>query len=135
MGTIVCAVDDSPEAQEALRAAVRLSDDSGLRLLVVHVEERAGTGSNHRGSEQRGRQLLERLLASQGLNGRADRRVEVGERANELARVAAEEAASVIVVGSRSRHWWRRRRTSRLTAELAATAACPVVVVPPTQRR
>jgi nucleotide-binding universal stress UspA family protein len=136
MGTIVCAVDDSPEAEEALRVAVRLSDDSGLRLLVVHVEERAGTGSNRGGAaEQRGRQLLERLLASQGLNGRADRRVEVGERANELARVAAEEAASVIVVGSCSRHWCRGRRTSRLTAELAATAACPVVVVPPTQRR
>jgi nucleotide-binding universal stress UspA family protein len=136
MGTIVCAVDDSPEAEEALRVAVRLSDDSGLRLVVVHVEERAGTGSNRRGvAEQRGRQLLERLLASQGLNGPVDRRVEVGERANELVRVAAEEAASVIVVGSRSRHWWRRRRTSRLTADLVATAACPVVVVPPARRR
>ena len=136
MGTIVCAVDDSPEAEEALRVAVRLSGDAGLRLVVVHVEERAGAGSNRRGAaEQRGRQLLERLLASQGLNGGADRRVEVGERANELARVAAEEAASVIVVGSRSRRWWRRRRTSRLTADLVATAACPVVVVPPTRRR
>jgi nucleotide-binding universal stress UspA family protein len=136
MGTIVCAVDDSPEAEEALRVAVRLSGDAGLRLVVVHVEERAGPGSTRRGAaEQRGRQLLERLLASQGLNGRADRRIEVGERANELARVAAEEAASVIVVGSRSRRWWRRRRTGRLTADLVATAACPVVVVPPTRRR
>ena len=136
MGTIVCAVDDSPEAEEALRVAVRLSGDAGLRLVVVHVEERAGAGSNRRdAAEQRGRQMLERLLASQGLNGRADWRIEVGERASELARIAAEEAASVIVVGSRSRRWWRRRRTSRLTADLAATAACPVVVVPPTRRR
>ena len=136
MATIVCAVDDSPEAQEALRAAVRLSDDSGLRLVVVHVEERAGTGSNRRGAaEHRERQLLERLLASQGLNGQTDRRVEVGERANELARVAAEEAASVILVGSRSRHWWQGQRTSKLTADLAVTAACPVVVVPPAARR
>jgi nucleotide-binding universal stress UspA family protein len=139
MGTIVCAVDDSPEAEEALRAAVRLSRDAGLRLVAVHVEERADAqhaGSHDRAAaEQRGRQLLERLLTSHALNGRADRRVEVGERANELARVAAEEAASVIVVGSRSRHWWRRRRTSRLTADLIATASCPVVVVPPARRR
>ena len=44
MGTIVCAVDDSPEAEEA-RVAVRLSGDAGLRLVVVHVEERADAGS------------------------------------------------------------------------------------------
>ena len=136
MGTIVCAVDDSPEAEEALRAAVRLSGDAGLRLVVVHVEERADAGSNDRAAaEQRGRQLLDRLLAAQGMNGRVDKRVEVGERANELARVAAEEAASVILVGSRRRRWWRGRRTSKLTADLAATAACPVVVVPPARRR
>ena len=134
MGTIVCAVDDSPEAEEALRAAVQLSGDAGLRLVAVHVEERAGGGSDRRAeAEQRGWQLLDRLLAA--VNGRMDKRVEVGERANELARVAAEEAASVILVGSRRRHWWRGRRTNKLTADLAATAACPVVVVPPARRR
>ena len=136
MGTIVCAVDDSPEAEEALRAAVRLSGDAGLRLVAVHVEDRAGGGSDRPAeAEQRGRQLLDRLAATHGLNGRVDKRVEVGERANELARVAAEEAASVILVGSRRRHWWRGRHTSKLTADLAVTAACPVVVVPPARRR
>ena len=136
MGTIVCAVDDSPEAEEALRAAARVSYNARLRLVAAHVEERADAGSNNGvAAEQRGRQLLDRLLAAQGLNGRADKRVEIGERASELARVAAEEAASVILVGPRRRRWWRRRRTSRLTADLAATAACPVVVVPPGRRR
>lgn len=135
MGTIVCAVDDSPEAGEALRAAVRLSGDAGLRLVAVHVEEHADAGSDHRSAEQRGRQLLDRLLARHALNGNADKRVEVGERASELARVAEEEAASVIVVGSRRRHWWRGRRTSKLTGDLAATAPCPVVVVAPARRR
>ena len=132
MGTIVCAVDNSPEAEEALRVAARLSGDAGLRLVVVHVEQSIGAGADTRGTaQQHARQLLDRLLATQGLNDGADKRVELGEPANELARVAAEEAASVIVVGSRRRHWWRRRSTSRLTADLAATAACPVVVVPP----
>jgi nucleotide-binding universal stress UspA family protein len=134
VGTIVCAVDDSQEAEEALRVAARLSDDAGLRLVVAHVEEPAHTRSVRETSEQRGRQLLDRLLATQGPDGGADKRVEVGERANELARVAAEEAASLIVVGSRRRHWWRRRRTTSLTSDLAATAACPVVVVPPAAR-
>jgi len=136
MGTIVCAVDNSPEAEEALRVAVRLSGDAGLRLVVVHVAQSIGTGADLRAAaEQHARQLLDRLLAAQGLNGGADKRLELGEPTNELARVAAEEAASVIVVGSRRRHWWRRLSTSKLTADLAATAPCPVVVVPPAARR
>jgi len=134
MGAIVCAVDESPEAGEALRVAVRLSGDAGLRLVTVHVEH-ADAGSDHGSAEQRGRQLLDRLLARHAVNGNADKRVEVGERASELARVAEEEAAIVIVVGSRRRHWWRGRRTSKLTADLAATSPCPIVVVPPARRR
>jgi nucleotide-binding universal stress UspA family protein len=136
MGTIVCAVDDSPEAQEALRVAARLSGDAGLRLVVVHVEDTVGAGADVRhAAEQRGRQLLDRLLATQGLNGGTDRRVEVGIRSNELARVAAEEAALLIVLGSRSNRWSPGRRMSRLTADLSATADCPVVVVPAPARR
>lgn len=131
MGTIVCAVDDSPEAQEALRVAVRLSGETGLRLVVVHVADTVGAGADvRRAAEHHGRQLVDRLLAAQGLNGSTDRRVEVGIRSNELARVAAEEAALLIVLGSRSKRWCSGRRMSRLTADLSATADCPVVVVP-----
>jgi nucleotide-binding universal stress UspA family protein len=64
----------------------------------------------------------------------AERRLEVGEPAETLARIASEEAAALIVVGSRRRRW-RRQLRSRLAAELAATAPCPVVVVPPAERR
>jgi nucleotide-binding universal stress UspA family protein len=132
MGTLVCAVDDTPESAEALRISVRLSRDTDLRLVVVHVEDTVGAGADFRaGADRRGRQLLDRLLAAQGLNGNLDRRVEVGPPAKELARVAAEEAASLIVVGSRRRRWWRGSGASRLTADLSATVSCPVVVVPP----
>ncbi len=125
MGTIVCAVDDSPEAEEALRVAVRLSGDAALRLVVVHVEKRTSRidgrvrRSNAAGSCSTG------SSPTQGLNGGADKRVEVGERANELARVAAEEAASVILVGSRGRHWWRRRSTSRLDGRASRDCGLP----------
>ena len=131
MGTLVCGVEDSPEAAEALRVATRLSHDAGLRLVVVHVEDTIGPRIRFRtGAQQRGRQLLDRVLAKQTLSRGVDTRVEVGPPAEELARVAAEEAATLILVGSPSRHCWRRRRRSRLTAELVATADCPVVVVP-----
>jgi nucleotide-binding universal stress UspA family protein len=132
MGTIVCAVDSSPEAEEALRVAARLSGDAGFRLVVAHVEGAVGGGPAFRRSAQdRGRHLLDRLLAGHGLNGSVDRRLEVGAPAHELARVAAEEAATLILVGSRRRRRWQRSATSRLAADLAATADCPVVVVPP----
>lgn len=135
MGTLVCAVDDSPEAAEAFRVAVRLSRDADWRLVVVHVEDIVGAGSALRGTaNQRGRQFLDRFLATQGLDGGLDRRVEVGAPAKTLARIAEEEAASLILVGSRRHRWWRRR-TSRLTADLSATAGCPVVIVPPAFRR
>ena len=136
MGTIICAVDDSVEAAEALRVATRLSGDAGLRLVVVHVEDTVGVGSDVRAAaHQRGRDLLDRVLAVQGLNGGTDRRVEVGSRSNELARVAEEEAASLIVLGFGGKRRWPTRRTSRLAAELSATADCPVVVAPPPSRR
>jgi nucleotide-binding universal stress UspA family protein len=136
MSTLVCAVDDSPESAEALRVAARLSQDGDLRLVVVHVEDTVGAGSDLRqGAHERGWRLLDRLLAGQGLNGGVDRRVEAGAPAKELARVAAEEAASLILVGSRRRRWWRGRGMSRLTADLSATAGCPVVVVPPAAPR
>jgi nucleotide-binding universal stress UspA family protein len=132
MGTLVCAVEESPEAEEALRVAARLSREADLRLVVVHAEDAGGVGSASRSSAQpRGRYLLDRLLARQELAGAVDMRVEVGPVAEELARVAAEEAASVILVGCPRRRCWRRRRLSTLTRELAATAGCPVMVVPP----
>jgi nucleotide-binding universal stress UspA family protein len=132
MGTLVCAVEDSPEAEEALRVAARLSRDADLRLVVVHVEGTGTVASGLRGAAQRrGRYLLDRLLARQALAGTVDMRVEVGPAAEELARVAAEEAASMILLGSPRRRCWRRRRLSSLTRELAATAGCPVMVVPP----
>jgi nucleotide-binding universal stress UspA family protein len=136
MGTIVCAIDDSPEAAEALRVAARLSDDVGLRLVVAHVEDSVGAGSDVlRSAQHRGDEMLNRILRAEGLSGDSDRRVEVGARSSELARVAAEEAASLIVVGSRSRRWWPGRGTSKLTGELATTAECPVLVVPAPARR
>lgn len=136
MGAIICAIEATPEADEALRAAVRLSRDARLRLVLVHVEESAGTDPAGRSAAQRrGRQLLERAAASQGVEGEADLRVELGEPARSLARVAAEEAASVIVLGSRRLHWWQRRPVSGLSAVLAATAPCPVAVVPQPARR
>ncbi|HEY6397372.1 MAG TPA: universal stress protein [Solirubrobacteraceae bacterium] len=137
--TIVCAVDESPGAAEAIAVAAALSEGLGLRLVLAHVVEGDGPSNGldtggvqgHRG----GQRLLERVARKHNLERAADRRAEVGDRASELSRIAGEEAAVLIVVGSRGRYRGGRGRLSRLSAELGSTAPCPVVVVPPHPRR
>jgi nucleotide-binding universal stress UspA family protein len=139
MKTIVCAVDESPGAAEALAVAASLSSDLGLRLVLAHVVDghRRTNGRVIGGAraQQGGQRLLERVAHKHSLGGDADRRAEVGDRASELSRIAGEEAAVMIVVGSRDRFRRQRSLTSRLSAELRATAPCPVLVIPPRPRR
>ena len=121
MATIVCGIDDSPAALEALRVASVLSARVDARLVLAHA---AGSTAHRSGT-----QLLER--AAHEHNPGAERRVEVGHPSDALARIAAEEAATLIVLGSRRRRLLRGRLGSGLAGDLAATAPCPVVVVPP----
>jgi len=139
MKTILCAVDESPGAAEAVVIAAGLSKDLGLRLVLAHVVDdyRRTNGGGRRDvqAQQGGQRLLEGVARKHSLENSADRRVEVGDRASELSRIASEEAAAVIVVGSRSHYRRRRNLVSGLSAELRTTASCAVVVVPPRPRR
>jgi nucleotide-binding universal stress UspA family protein len=139
MRTMMCAVDESPGAAEAIEVAAGLSKGLGLRLVLAHVVDLHRRTNRmdlddvqaHRG----GQRLLERIARKHNLDSAADHRAEVGNRASELSRIASEEAAVLIVVGSRGRHRRRRGRLSRLSLELRRTAPCPVVVVPALPRR
>jgi nucleotide-binding universal stress UspA family protein len=59
----------------------------------------------------------------------------VGERADALARVAAEEGADLIVIGSRPAGLGNRKLRCTLARELEAATPIPVVVAPPTTRK
>jgi nucleotide-binding universal stress UspA family protein len=139
MKTIVCAVDESAGANEAITVASGLSKNLGLRLVLAHVvdgrDRRNGFALDAVEAQKGGQRLLERIARKHSLEAAADHRAEVGDRASELSRIAGEEAAAVIVVGSRSRSGRRRSLISRLSAELRSTAPCAVLVVPPRPRR
>lgn len=113
MAAIVCGIDDSPGAREALRVAHTLSAEFDVRLVLAHVADGWASGGDEsltrNQSRQGGNRLLERAACEHNLE--AERRVEVGKPAETLARIAAEEAAILIVVGSR-RQGWRRDRKS-----------------------
>jgi nucleotide-binding universal stress UspA family protein len=137
VATIVCGFDDSPGAAEALRVASALSADFDVRLVLAHVAGGWAPGGDESLTTNQALQGGNRLLDRAALehHPRAERRVEVGEPAEALARIAAEEAATVILVGSRRQGRLRPGLHSGLAGELAVTAPCPVVVVPPPSRR
>jgi nucleotide-binding universal stress UspA family protein len=136
MDTIVCGVDPSPGAREALRVAAQLHRSLGFRVVAVHVVDalvRDGpeTGTVVRQRREVGNRLLEHLLAD-GELGSLERRVELGDPVEQLAAVALEEGAELIVIGSQPHgRRWRRTVPSRLAIELAQTTSCPVLVAPP----
>jgi nucleotide-binding universal stress UspA family protein len=135
MQTIMCGVDESRGAAEAIEVAAGLSKCLGLRLVLAHVVDQHCVQPGGPQAHEAGTRLLERIARKHNLERAADRRAEVGDRASELSRIASEEAAVMIVVGSRGRHRRGRGRLSRLLLELRSTAPCAVVVVPPLPRR
>ena len=140
-GTLVCAVTDGDETDDALALGAELSERLGLRLVLAHAVdgidaigngddgESVTTKASRRGAERR----LAQVADQHGVADRAERRVAVGEPAVLLGQIAAEEAADMIVVGARARGW-RRRLDSRLAGELETETPVPVLIAPPRAR-
>jgi nucleotide-binding universal stress UspA family protein len=139
-GTILCGVNESAGARSAARVAGALSKRLELRLVLVHVADAFTVADGSAGNDESvttmqarsgGKRLLDQLTAEQDLIG-AEQRIEVGDPAERLAQVAAEERAALIVVGARAqRRRWRPTLRSDLSRDIARMTPCPVFVVPP----
>lgn len=125
-GTILCGVDDSQSAHDALQLAAALSERLRVRLVVAHVASRK--------SAENAERLVSRLIAEASPAAQADARVAVGDRAGRLAQIAAEEGADMIIVGWGRESRLRLRSGRALASELESTTTCPVVVAPPQTR-
>jgi nucleotide-binding universal stress UspA family protein len=137
-GTVVCGVNESAGAHNAARLAGALSKQLELRLVLVYVADAFTSADGSAGKESvttmqarsRGKRLLDQLTVEQGLKG-VEQRIEVGDPAEQLAQVAAEERAAPILVGGRAqRRRWRPTLRSDLSRDLAGVSPCPVLVVP-----
>lgn len=139
-GTVVCGVNQSPGARHAARVAGALSEQLGLRLVLAHVVDGFtvldGSVDNDESesmteAREGGKRLLDQLVLEHHING-ADQRIEVGDAAERLAEIAADERAALILVGARARgRRWRPTLRSDLSRDLAHVTSCPVLVVPP----
>jgi nucleotide-binding universal stress UspA family protein len=140
-GTLLCAVTDGAENDDAVAQAVALSERLGLRLVLAHVVDRVaspGDGDESvtmRGDHEAAERELAELAQDHQVSATADRRVVVGDPSALLAQIAGEEAADVIVVGARTRGWGRRGLESPLAEELGAETPVPVLIAPPRLRR
>lgn len=137
METVICGVDASVGAREALRIAVDLGETFGFRVVAVHVVDRgAADGENDISATLRARGTAERLLAhvldAEQLVGKIDWRAEVGATAERLAAVADDERAALIVLGSPTPEAGAGHR-SKLANEIAKITAVPVAL--PAERR
>jgi nucleotide-binding universal stress UspA family protein len=134
-GTIVCGVTNSEDGRGALELAATLSARFRLRLVLVHVVDGPGSvqadGDAGLTAEDVAVRLLGRLAAEYGVHDSVELRAAVGDRAEMLARIAAEEAADMIVIGSRPNSLFRRIQRNMLATELESETPVPVVVAPP----
>jgi nucleotide-binding universal stress UspA family protein len=122
-GTIVCGVNRSRGARDALQLAGALSERLGLRLVVAHIAAdpvRARSGED----------LVSEMADSAAGREPLERRVAIGDRALGLAEIAAEEGADLIVIGSPSGRRSKLRGRGALQRELESATSCPVVIAP-----
>ena len=122
-GTILCGVNGSRGARDALQLASALSERLGLRLVVAHV-------APDRERVRSGERVLNELAERERGTETPERRLTTGDRAAGLAEIAAEEGADAIIIGSPS----GRRRAfpgrGALAGELESATPCPVLVAP-----
>lgn len=136
-GTVVCGVKETPQGRDAAELAHAVGERLGLRVVLVSVLDDIPRGT-HESLTARQRQtgaerMLNEIAGSIG-NG-AERRIVVGDRAQALAQVAAEEGADLIVLGARSAGLGRGKLRCTLARDLEATTPIPVLVAPPSTRK
>jgi nucleotide-binding universal stress UspA family protein len=141
-GTVICAVTDGAENDDAVAQAAAVSERLGLRLVLAHVADGIGAFDNGgdesvgmKGDRIAAERRLAELARAHDLGESAERRVAVGDPAAVLGQIASEEAADMIVVGARTRGWMRRGLESRLAQVLEAETPVPVLIAPPRRRQ
>ncbi len=136
-GTIVCGVPEAPDDRAAAELARALQARLGLRLVLVHVIDGVPPGAHESLSARQRQSGAEQSLTAiaREIGNGTEKRVVLGDRAEGLAQIAAEEGADLIVIGSRAAGLGNRKLRCTLARELEVATPVPVVVAPPATRR
>jgi nucleotide-binding universal stress UspA family protein len=136
-GTIVCDVTDSTAGRSAAEFAGALAGRLDLRLVLAYVLTGVSEGSDESVTARQRRTGAEQTLdeIAREIGRDAELRLVVGDHAEAVARVAAEEGADLVVVGGRPAGLGRRNLRWTLARQLEAATPVPVLVAPPTTRK
>jgi len=136
-GTIVCDVTEPPAGRSAAEFAGALAARLDLRVVLVYVLEGLPPGAEESLTARRERSGAEQTLdeIARAIDHDAEMRLVVGDHAEAVARVAAEEGADLVVVGGRPAGLGRRNLRWTLARQLEAATAVPVLVAPPSTRK
>lgn len=136
-GTVICGVDETAGGADAPLSGHAMAARLGLRLVLVSVIDDVPAGGNESLTARQRLAGAERTLdlIARDLGNGTERRVVVGDRADALAQVAADEGADLIVLGSKRAGLGNRRLRCTLARELEAVTPIPVLVAPPSTRQ
>jgi nucleotide-binding universal stress UspA family protein len=127
---ILLATDFSDASNKAAGIALALAQDSGARLLIVHVP---GKESNHVIDKEAERAFLEKLarhIPQEAYEWCApEYAIEHGKPAQAILNVANRVKADLIVMGARQRSFSLIHLRRGVTQDVLAQAACPVLTV------
>jgi nucleotide-binding universal stress UspA family protein len=126
--------DYSEASRQAFELACGLARDSGSRLVIMHVAEPVRVSSlgmvapaplpkGYRGAWE----SRLRLIQPHDPAVRVEHRLEEGDVADAILRVAREAEAGLIVMAGRERNWLGRLLTESVTEKVERKAPCPVL--------
>lgn len=136
-GTIICDVTESTAGRSAAEFAGALAARLDLRLVLVYVLATVPQGAEDSVTARQERTGAEQTLdeVAHQIGHDAELRLVVGDPAEAVARVAAEEGADLVVVGGRPVGLGRRNLRWTLARQLEAATPVPVLVAPPSTRK
>jgi nucleotide-binding universal stress UspA family protein len=133
--TILLGTDFSVSSQLAFEVASALAHQSGAKLLVVHVEQgQPSMGPAYYDIPDPGIAEMARKLAAlkpPAPDVPVEHRIERGDPAAEILRIAAGEPIDMVVVGSRGRSALPRLLLGSVATTLLRKAPCPILVCHP----
>jgi nucleotide-binding universal stress UspA family protein len=137
-GTIICGVTDTAGTEAAIEVAVDLSVRLDVRLILVAVGDGIVDAAGQplesvttHAAREGARRVLQRILSKRPAPLEVECRLEIGEAAIALSRIAREEHADLLLVGSSRSRFLRGRIQAGAIDALRTASPCPVVVVPP----
>jgi nucleotide-binding universal stress UspA family protein len=127
--SIVCGVDGSEHSRRATRQAARLARSLNARLVLTHAYRPRVLARSAGAARGEARAQLDAAGAALPPTAQAELRLERGDTAEQLRRVAIEERAELVVVGSRARGSVPTLLSGSVAGELATSAPVPVLIV------